>query len=104
MIDSRSGIDEVASACITDMGANLVLLFALEGLQTWSGYRMLFDQWLRSGVVKDIRKRLQLVGAMVPEADRIAYIMELRESSYNLFSELYDEIAPVKYWDCWLRG
>lgn len=97
LIDSRSGIDEIASACITDMGANLVLLFALEGMQTWNGYRMLFDQWLRSGVAKDIRTRLQVVGAMVPEVDRISYITELRESSYNLFYDLYDEIAPVKH-------
>lgn len=37
LIDSRSGIDEIASACITDMGANLILLFALEGEQTWNG-------------------------------------------------------------------
>jgi hypothetical protein len=34
LIDSRAGIDEVASSCVTDLGANLVLLFALEGGQT----------------------------------------------------------------------
>lgn len=96
LIDSRSGIDEIASACITDMGANLVLLFALEGVQTWNGYRMLFEQWQRSGIADDIRTRLQVVGAIVPETDRVLYTNELRESSYSAFLDtLYDEIAPA---------
>src|SRR5690606_32409458 len=60
LIDSRSGIDEIASACITELGANLILLFALEGEQTWNGYRMLFEQWLRAGVAQQIRERLQV--------------------------------------------
>lgn len=97
LIDSRSGIDEVASACITDMGANLILLFALEGEQTWNGYRMLFEQWQRSHVAEQIRERLKIVGAIVPELDRVNYLEGLRESAYRVFVEtLYDEIAPAK--------
>lgn len=97
LIDSRSGIDEIASACITDMGANLILLFALEGSQTWTGYRMLFEQWLRAGVAQQIRERLQVVGAIVPELDRVEYLAGLREHSYEVFVDtLYDEIAPIK--------
>lgn len=96
LIDSRSGIDEIASACITDMGANLILLFALEGNQTWTGYRMLFEQWLRAGVAQQIRERLQVVGAIVPELDRVEYLAGLREHSYEVFVDtLYDEIAPI---------
>lgn len=95
LIDSRSGLDEIASACITDMGANLILLFALEGDQTWNGYRMLFEQWQRAGVAEDIRDRLQVVGAVVPELDRVGYLQGLREHAYQVFVEtLYDEIAP----------
>jgi hypothetical protein len=97
LIDSRSGIDEIASACITDMGANLILLFALESSQTWNGYRMLFEQWLRAGVAQQIRERLQVVGAIAPEIDRVGYLAGLREHSYEIFVDtLYDEIAPIK--------
>lgn len=97
LIDSRSGIDDIASACITELGANLILLFALEGEQTWNGYRMLFEQWLRGGVAQQIRERLQVVGAIVPELDRVGYLAGLREHSYEIFVDtLYDEIAPTK--------
>lgn len=97
LIDSRSGIDEISSACIIDIGATLILLFALEGNQTWDGHRMLFEQWQRANVAESIRERLQVVGAIVPELDRIDYLTNLREHSYEVFVEtLYDEIAPVK--------
>lgn len=96
LIDSPSGIDEIASACITDIGANLILLFALEGVQTWNGYRMLFEQWQRAQVAEKIRERLRVVGAIVPELDRLTYLEGLRESAYGIFSDtLYDEIAPA---------
>jgi MinD-like ATPase involved in chromosome partitioning or flagellar assembly len=39
LIDSRAGIDEVASACVTGLGAAGILLFAIDGEQTWSGYQ-----------------------------------------------------------------
>lgn len=97
LLDSRSGIDEIASACITDMGASLILLFALEGEQTWNGYRMLFEQWQRAHVAEKIRDRLKIVGALVPELDRVTHLESLRESAYGIFVDtLYDEIAPAK--------
>lgn len=95
LIDSRSGIDEVASSCVTDLGAGLVLLFAIDGEQTWSGYRILFEYWLKAGVVQDIRERLQLVGAMIPETGAADYFSSLKEHSWDLFSDaLYDEVPP----------
>ncbi|MDY6816404.1 MAG: AAA family ATPase, partial [Pseudomonadota bacterium] len=95
LIDSRSGIDEVASSCVTDLGAGLVLLFAIDGEQTWSGYRILFDYWNQAGVAREIRERLQLVGAMIPETDAAEYFSGLKEHSWDLFSEaLYDEVPP----------
>lgn len=94
LIDSRAGIDEVSSACVTDLGASLVLLFAIEGEQTWSGYRILFQNWLKTGVAREIRERLQLVGALIPELDSAAYFSSLQEDAWNLFiEELYDETA-----------
>lgn len=96
LIDSRSGIDEVASACITDIGANLILLFALDGSQTWNGYRLLFEQWQHAQVAEQIRERLKIVAAMVPELERVSYLEGLRENAYSIFLDtLYDEIAPA---------
>lgn len=94
LIDSRAGIDEIASSCVTDLGARLVLLFAIQGSQTWAGYRILFQHWLRRGVAADIRERLQIVGALLPETDEIAYLEGLRESASDLFTVLYDSIPP----------
>jgi hypothetical protein len=95
LIDSRAGIDEVASACVTDLGANLVLLFALDGDQTWSGYRILFRHWRTTGVVREIRERLQIVGALIPELNSVDYTIGLREEAWSLFAdELYDEVPP----------
>lgn len=93
LIDSRAGIDEVASSCVTDLGANLVLLFSLEGSQTWTGYRILFDHWLRANVVENMRERLQIVSALTPETERTEYLEGLRDNAYDLFAtSLYDEI------------
>lgn len=93
LIDSRAGIDEVASACVTDLGANLVLLFAIDGEQTWAGYRILFRHWRSAGVARAIRERLQLVGAMIPELDGVAYLEGLRERAWATFAEeLYDDV------------
>ncbi|WP_172565121.1 ParA family protein [Vibrio navarrensis] len=93
LIDSRAGIDEVASSCVTDLGASLILLFSIEGSQTWSGYKILFEHWQRSGVIEDIRERLQIVSAITPDVDTSAYLEQLRDNAYNLFSETqYDEI------------
>lgn len=93
LIDSRAGIDEVASACITDLGAKGVLLFSIDGEQTWSGYSILFRHWHRTGVVREIRERLQLVGAMIPEVGAKEYFDDLCERSWTTFvEELYDEV------------
>ncbi|MFD2836585.1 MinD/ParA family protein [Azotobacter vinelandii] len=93
LIDSRAGIDEVASACVTGLGAQRVMLFALDGEQTWTGYRILFRHWRTSGVARDIRERLQLVGAMVPELAGAEYVAGVRERAWDMFAEeLYDEV------------
>lgn len=93
LIDSRAGIDEVASACVTDLGAKGVLLFSIDGEQTWSGYSILFRHWHRTGAVREIRERLQLVGAMIPEVNGAEYFDGLLERSWTAFAEeLYDEV------------
>lgn len=95
LIDSRAGIDDVASACVMGLGATLILLFSLAGRQTWRGYGALFEHWRQFGVARSIRDRLQIVAGMVPELDRVAYLEDLREHAYEIFfKSLYDEIAP----------
>jgi hypothetical protein len=97
LLDSRAGIDEIACTCITSLGAGLVLLFAVEGDQTWTGYSMVFSHWNKTGAAKEIRKRLQIVAAMTPDTDdRKTYLERLAEHSWTLFNEkLYDEIPPI---------
>ena len=93
LIDSRAGIDEVASACVTGLGARGVLLFAMEGEQTWTGYSVLFQHWLRAGVAQEIRGRLQLVGAMIPELGETEYLEALCQRAWDVFAQaLYDEV------------
>jgi hypothetical protein len=93
LIDSRAGMDEIASACVADLGASLVLMFALEGEQTWSGYRILFRHWNRTGAARRIRERLQVVGALVPELGGAEYARRLREEAWTTFAEeLYDDV------------
>lgn len=95
LIDARAGIDEIASACVTDLGATLVLLFAINSSQTWAGYQILFRHWRRTAVAGQIRERLQLVGAMIPEEEPPRYIRQLREHAWDVFrEELYDEVPP----------
>ncbi|MGI6783475.1 MAG: KGGVGR-motif variant AAA ATPase [Aminivibrio sp.] len=95
LIDSRSGIDDLASACVTDLGAKLILLFAFDDDQTWTGYQILFRHWRYASVAREIRERLQLVAAMIPEIDTLERLGEMREAGYELFAaELYDAIPP----------
>ncbi len=89
LIDSRAGIDEVASACVTDLDAKLIYLFALDSLQTWQGYRILFEHWRLHGVATKIRERLRVVGALLPTWGDQAFSQataQLRENAYLNFS------------------
>lgn len=104
LIDSRSGIDDIASSSITHLGAKLILLFAIEGSQSWSGYNIIFDYWQHRGLIEDIRERLQVVAALVPEQNKVSYLKTMQDSAYNLFADTqYDavpagEVLSQKYW------
>lgn len=95
LIDARAGIDEMASACLTDLGATSVLAFAVDSQQTWSGYRILLEHWNRTRVIRQIRERLQIVGALTPEKGTIDSIARLREHAWDVFTAaVYDEVPP----------
>ncbi|HRE88277.1 MAG TPA: P-loop NTPase [Myxococcota bacterium] len=95
LIDSRSGVDDIASTCVTELGAELVLLFANDSPQTWTGYDVVFDYWRRARVIESIRHRLQCVGMAVPTEDVAAYAISLRERAWSHFMDgVYDEVPP----------
>ena len=94
LIDSRAGIDEVAAACVTDLGAHTVLMFAIQGQQTWTGYQALFAYWQQRGVITEIRNRLQLVAGLVPDDERrLEYLGTLRADAYALFEDTYEQVG-----------
>ncbi len=93
LLDSRSGLHDVASAVVTDVEAQ-VLLFAVGSDQTWRGYRLLFEHWQRHDAASAIRERLRVVASLVPETGRAEYLSAFREASWDLFREhLYDEVV-----------
>lgn len=94
LIDSRSGLDDVASNAIASLGAQMTLLFATDDQQSWRGYASLFEHWQRTGVARDIRERLQIVAALVPEEDGVVHVGRVRDAALDLFeSALYDEVG-----------
>lgn len=95
LVDSRAGIDEVSAACVTELGAHTILMFTIQGQQTWTGYRALFSHWQQRDVITRIRDRLQLVAGLVPDDERrLEYLVALRADAYSLFTDTYDEVRP----------
>ncbi len=97
-IDTRAGLDEISSACVLDLAPYLVLLFAQDGTQTWTGYSILFQYWNTIHQAQDIRKTLKIVAAMIPPLDdKTLYIESLRENAWNCFNKyMHDELARKK--------
>ena len=94
LIDARAGLGEIASASVLDLAPRLVLLFALEGTQTWTDYSILFNHWNTTGQARNIRESLQMVAAMIPPLeDKQPYMQRLRENAWDCFRErLYDAL------------
>ena len=96
LIDSRAGIDDIASACVTSLGARRVLLFSIDGTQTWQGYSVLFEHWQRYALTRELGNRLQVVAGLVPELNSKEYIKNLCEHAHMLFTRyLYEETPPT---------
>ncbi len=92
LLDTRSGLHDLAAAAVTDVPAH-VLLFAVDSRATWVGYRILFQYWRDYAVAREIRGRLSMVAALVPETRPRAYLERVREQSWDLFRDhLYDEV------------
>lgn len=92
ILDSRSGLHDLAAAAVTDVYAH-VFLFGMDSAATWVGYEILFRHWKAYGIAPRIRERLSMVAALIPETGEDEYIRRFRERAWDLFrEELYDEI------------
>lgn len=95
LVESRSGLHDVAAATVTDLNAR-VLLFATDSDSTWTDYEILFRHWRRHGLATDIRERLSIVSALTPDLDTKRYLRGFKERSWDLFRNVYDELAPSR--------
>ena len=94
LLESRSGLHDIAAATVTDLGAQ-VLLFATDSPSSWEDYEILFRHWHSQQLADSIRERLSIVSALSPEIDTETYLDGFRERSWRLFQEgVYDELQP----------
>ena len=95
LLESRSGLHDIAAATVTDLNAR-VLLFAADSESTWTDYGILFRHWQSHELATHIRERLFIVSALTPELDTELYLQRFRQQAWSLFRDhLYDEIAPA---------
>lgn len=91
LIDSRAGLHELSSAVLARLGG-IALLFASTTTQTWTGYRLLLGAWRRDpDLVRDLRRRVQVVASMVPEMGRREYLEKVRQCAYGVFTDMLYE-------------
>ncbi len=94
LIESRSGLHDIAAATVTDIDAD-VLLFATDSESSWADYGILFRHWRESGLATGIRERLSIVSALTPPKDTPAYLDRFKERAWELFREhLYETLDP----------
>ena len=93
LIESRSGLHDIAAATVTDIDAD-VLLFAIESESCWTDYDILFRHWQEKGKPPNIRERLSTVSALIPPDEEAPYLRRFRHNAWKLFrSRLYDDEA-----------
>ena len=94
LVESRSGLHDVAAAAVTDIGAR-TLLFATDSESGWTDYRILFRHWRDRDLAAKIRDRLRIVSALTPPDDEHRYLERFHERAWSLFADhLYDETPP----------
>ena len=95
LMESRSGLHDIAAATVTDLNAE-VLLFATDSESTWADYEILFRHWNTQGLARGIRERLSVVSALTPVPVRDTYLQRFRPRVWDLFREyLYDELGAT---------
>lgn len=93
LLDSRSGIHDIAAVAITQL-STLALLFATDNAQTWNGYSQLFARWgqrLEPMRRDEVRQKLQMVAPLVPN-EYETYLRRFTDHAQQCFANtLYDE-------------
>ncbi|RBP67097.1 AAA domain-containing protein [Brevibacterium sanguinis] len=101
LLDSRSGIHDIAAVAITQL-STLALLFATDNTQTWNGYSQLFSRWgqrLDPARRDEIRQKLQMVAPLVPK-EYEAYLRRFTDNAQECFARtLYDEPPAGSFQD-----
>ena len=93
LLESRSGLHDIAAATVTDLDAE-VLLFAVDAVSHWTDYEILFSHWRNLDLATDIRQRVAIVSALTPARDPEPYLRRFRERSWGLFNNhLYDDVT-----------
>ena len=93
LIDAPAGLDGFASSCMTGLDADRLFFFVSNKVDVWRNYDILFQHWEKTGILRSVRKKVQLVGSMLPCDGRSEYYAELCENAWNLFLEhIYDAV------------
>ncbi len=96
LLESRSGLHDIAAATVTDLDAE-VLLFFTDAESAWTDYAILFRHWNQRELARHIRERLSVVSALTPAPDREAYMERFRPQAWDLFRDhLYDAVEVVE--------
>ena len=96
LIESRSGLHDIAAATVTDLGTD-ILLFATDSESCWTDYEILFDHWRDRNLATKIRERLSIVSALTPELETERYLRGFKQRAWDLFRDrLYDALSAPK--------
>ena len=95
LLESRSGLHDIAASAVTDLGAH-VFLFAIDSESTWADYSILFQHWQHLGLATEIRENLSVVSALTPFVETGRYLSGFKENAWDLFREYqYDTVDPL---------
>ena len=86
LLDSRSGLHDIAAAAVTDIDAR-VLLFAANSEAGWADYGLLFRHWRECRLAAAIRGRLSMVSALTPPKNSVVYLNGFKKKTRELFRE-----------------
>lgn len=94
LLDSRTGLHDTSAALVLAMGAE-TFMFAADTPQTWADYAQLFSHWKQHPKLNEFRRKLWMIGSMLPRKDPEARMAAMADSAWNLFSRyIYDAEIP----------